>query len=104
MKNPIRILFFSFILLITGCNSSQQKETMIVKKTDLVETCIAVEGMTCVGCEVTLEKNLTELNGVVKVSASSSKDEATITFDKSKTDEKTLIKAIETAGYRPILK
>ncbi len=104
MKNRIRIVIFSSIIFAAGCNSANQKETMIVKKSDLVETCIAVEGMTCVGCEVTLEKNLTELKGVVKVSASSSKDEATITFDKSKTNEETLIKAIEKAGYQPILK
>ena len=104
MKKQIIIILIGTLMLFAGCNSASQKETMIVKKSDLVETCIAVEGMSCVGCEVTLEKNLTELNGVVKVSASSSKDEATITFDKTRTNEETLIKAIEKAGYRPILK
>ena len=107
MKNKTNIfsvLLISFFLISIACTNTknQPKQKIIVKASNLVTKNIGVQGMTCVGCEVTLEGSLSKIKGVVKVKASASKDEAVITFDKTKTDELSIIKAIADAGYKPV--
>lgn len=103
-KTGIILLMLISIVLLSSCKSKkeQPKEKIFVKASNLVTKNIGVKGMTCVGCEVTLEGNLSKIKGVVKVKASASNDEAVITFDKTKTDELTIIKAIADSGYQPI--
>jgi len=88
------------MLLLSAC-ADQKKEVknITVKKSDIVMKSLGINGMTCVGCEVTLESTLSKIEGVVTVKASASTDSAAITYDKSRTDVKTITKAIKTLGY-----
>ncbi len=105
MKKTLLIVLISTGLSLTNytcsSNDNKSKNEIIVKQSDIEKKCIGVDGMTCVGCEVTLEHSLSKIEGVISVRASASNDEAIIEFDKSKTDVKTITKAIETAGYKP---
>ena len=89
--------------LITSCDSSNTKseKVIVVKESDIVRESIGVNGMTCVGCEVTLEENISKIEGVVSVKASHTEKNAIIEFDSTKTDIKTITKTIRESGYKP---
>ena len=75
-----------------------------VKASDIVSKSIGVNGMTCVGCEDTLEEKISKMEGVVSVRASHTKNEAEIAFDSTKTDIQAVTKAIRASGYKPFKK
>lgn len=60
---------------------------------------LAVPGMTCGVCPITVHKALTAIPGVQKVSVDEAKKDAVVTFDDAKTNVKALIKATTDAGY-----
>jgi len=107
MKNILIVLLIIInVSFITSCSSSNNKteKVIIVKESDIVRKSIGVNGMTCVGCEVTLEENISKIEGVVTVKASHSDEEAIIEFDSTKTDIKTITETIEESGYKPFNK
>lgn len=60
---------------------------------------LAVPGMTCAACPITVKKALSKVEGVSKVDVGFEKREAIVTFDDAKTSVQKLIKATEDAGY-----
>ena len=94
-KKIISILVLTFSLLFVACDSSSKTEVIHVKSSDLVKETVAVKGMTCVGCETRFEKAILKMEGVVRFKASSENNTATLEFDKSKTDLKTVTKALD---------
>ena len=104
IKNILIVLLAIInVSIITSCSSSDKKneKVIIVKESDIVRKSIGVNGMTCVGCEVTLEENILKIEGVVSVKASHTAKRATIEFDSTKTDIKTITKTIKESGYIP---
>lgn len=103
------IILLSMIVclsVITSCSSSdsKSKKVITVKESDIIKEKIGVNGMTCVGCEVTLEENISNIEGVVSVKASHTEKEAVIEFDSTKTDISTITKIIKESGYNPFSK
>ena len=93
------------ISLITSCSSGSKDDKVItVKASDIVRESIGVNGMTCVGCEVTLEETISNINGVVSVKASHTNSEVIIEFDSTKTDINAITMSIEDLGYEPFNK
>ena len=60
---------------------------------------LAVPGMTCAACPITVKKALTKVDGVTKAEVSFENREAIVTFDDTKTNALALTKATEDAGY-----
>ena len=60
---------------------------------------LAVPGMTCGVCPITVHKALTAVPGVERVSVNEVKKDAVVTFDNAKTNVNALIKATTDAGY-----
>ena len=60
---------------------------------------LAVPGMTCAACPITVKKALTKVDGVTKAEVSFENREAIVTFDDTKTNAPALTKATEDAGY-----
>ncbi len=60
---------------------------------------LAVPGMTCAACPITVKKALEKVPGVSRVSVSYEKKEAVVTFDDAKATIKTLEDATSEAGY-----
>lgn len=98
----IKLLFIilSIGLFFIGCDSTEKKQ-VVVKQSDIVQKTIGIEGMTCVGCEVTLEGSISKIEGVVKVKASVASDSATVSYDKTKTNLAEITKTIKSEGYTP---
>lgn len=60
---------------------------------------LAVPGMTCAACPITVKKALSKVPGVAKAEVDYEKRSATVTFDDTKASIAALTKATEDAGY-----
>ena len=65
---------------------------------------LAVPGMTCAACPITVKKAISKVEGVSKVDVGFEKREAVVTFDNAKTSVPKLTKATEDAGYPSTVK
>jgi mercuric ion binding protein len=65
---------------------------------------LAVPGMTCAACPITVKKALSRVDGVSKIDIGLEKREAVVTFDDTKVNVQKLTKATEDAGYPSSLK
>lgn len=60
---------------------------------------LAVPGMTCAACPITVKKALSNVDGVSQVNVNFDKREAVVTFDDAVTSIQSLIEAATNAGY-----
>ena len=65
---------------------------------------LAVPGMTCATCPITVKKALTKVTGVTKFDVDLDKLQAVVTFDDAKTTVAALTKATKDAGYPSTVK
>lgn len=74
--------------------------TITVKEHDVVEASLSVEGMTCTGCEHSVNHALSHREGVLEASSSYETGTATVKFDKTKVSIDDLATAVELeTGY-----
>jgi mercuric ion binding protein len=66
---------------------------------DMKTVTLAVPGMDCEACPITVKKAISKVPGVARVSASLQKKEAVVTYDDSKASVDALTKATANAGY-----
>ena len=96
-------------VLFVGCKNNEKTPAEAVTKTDTKKEIVAavkpetasfsIEGMTCaVGCAKTIEKKLSEMDGVQNAKVDFDKKQATINFDLDKLTSDDLVKAVETTG------
>lgn len=76
------------------------QKVVVVQRNQVEKITLAIEGMTCTGCEATVENAAIGVKGVLKAEASYANKEAIITYDKSKTGPKNIIKAINATGFK----
>lgn len=65
---------------------------------------LAVNGMHCSACAVSVEKSLQKVTGVKEVTVNFDKAEATLKVDKSSVKVEELVRAVESVGYKASLK
>jgi mercuric ion binding protein len=65
---------------------------------------LAVPGMTCETCPITVKMALNKVKGVTKVNVDFEKREAVVTFDDATTTVEALTKATKDAGYPSTVK
>ena len=65
---------------------------------------LAVPGMTCAACPITVKTAIAKVAGVNKVDVNFDKREAVVTFDDTKTSVQKLAQATENAGYPSTVK
>ena len=63
-----------------------------------------IEGMTCASCAQVVEKATSKLSGVSKASVNLATEKLTVEFDKNKTSEQAIQKAVADAGYKAVVK
>ncbi len=61
-----------------------------------------VTGMTCTGCENTIETALTKIEGVASAEALHTKATTTVSFDSTKVDQELLTQTINNLGYQVV--
>lgn len=65
---------------------------------------LAVPGMTCAACPITVKTALSKVEGVSRVEVALDAREAVVTFDDAKTSVQKLTKVTEDAGYPSSIK
>jgi copper chaperone CopZ len=97
-------LFFVFLVaaILAGCSgkstssdNASEASTAVANKT----ITLAVEGMTCTGCEGTVQETVGKIAGVTSVKASHLDSTAVVSFDSTQTSIATIGDAVSEAGY-----
>lgn len=65
---------------------------------------LAVPGMSCAACPITVKKALTKVDGVVRAEVDYPTRQAVVTFDDARTNAASLMQATADAGYPSTLK
>ncbi|WP_096668661.1 mercury resistance system periplasmic binding protein MerP [Polaromonas sp. AET17H-212] len=60
---------------------------------------LAIPGMTCAACPITVKQAISKVDGVQRVEVSYEKRQAVVSFDDGRTSVQKLTKATEDAGY-----
>jgi copper chaperone CopZ len=86
------------LVVFTACNDDEDKRETIDQNM-LTSVELKVEGMTCTGCEQTVTNAVMELSGINHTKVSHKEGNALVEFDKSKTSEEEIVRAITESGY-----
>ncbi len=97
-------LFFVALIaaFIAGCaGKSTSTDNAAVTTTAVANKTVtlAVDGMTCTGCESTVSESVTKIAGVTSIKASHLDSTAVVSFDSTKTTIAAIGDAITEAGY-----
>lgn len=102
----LSILSIIFLLAISCQNNeSKEAETTDVESTEVEAAAefviyeVSIEGMTCTGCEETIEAGITNIEGVGSIEANHIDGNAQLKFEEGKIDTMAVKQAIEAAGY-----
>jgi mercuric ion transport protein len=102
MKNLIKIKLTALIVVLalaTGCNNTGGKTGKAVDDGKISRIEVSISGMTCAGCEQTIQTKVTELEGIKSVKALATLGKAFIEYSPSVTDTLKIRTAITGAGY-----
>ena len=76
------------------------KQIIVVDESDIKTIEFKISGMTCASCEEHVNHEVNKLNGIISSKASYENGNAIIKFDKTKTNETDIEKAINSTGYK----
>lgn len=102
MKKLIYLVIPLLFAMASCHNSSESKENQNPNPEQLVQIQISVDGMTCSGCENTVNTELLKLNGVTKAIASHVEKKVAITVDTTINSVKEMEECISKVGYTVI--
>ena len=101
----MRKLFLIILIaaFLAGCagkttstdNAAEVTTTAVANKT----VTVAIEGMTCTGCENTVQESVTKIAGVTVIKASHLDSTAVVSFDSTQTSLAAIGDAVSEAGY-----
>lgn len=77
-----------------------QKEVIIVNAADIQTIQLNIEGMTCPACDSHITHAAQEVDGVIEANADHKTGKAEVRFDKTKTSQEAIIRAIERTSYK----
>ena len=100
MKNLFVLL--CCMLLTIACQNTDQKtkpNNQTTQSTSDSQIHLKVEGMTCGGCEKTIEGNLLQLDGVSEVKACHKKQTVDLKMDTNEVSKDQIITKIKDIGY-----
>ncbi|WP_010229929.1 mercuric transport protein MerTP [Gillisia marina] len=96
------ILMLAFPYYSNIFYSQPNKEIVIVSQSKIEKKIFEVFGMTCLGCEAHVESEVNKLKGIISVKASYDNSNTVVEYDKTKTNEAAVIKAINSTGYKVV--
>ena len=93
------LILFLYILVAVSCSGNAKKSE---KETDQQEASVmevSIEGMFCLGCEQTIQMNVSKLEGIKSVKASFTEGNAIIEYFPGKVDTLEIKEAVTGSGY-----
>lgn len=99
-----QLLLFLAVVLSTACTTSQKKtvNAPTVKQEEkaiVQQITIRIEGMTCTGCEQTIQANLLKIDEINEAKASHTEGKATLSLSTDIVDTLAIQNAICESGY-----
>lgn len=96
----LAVLLLAFPYYSDAFFPNQDQSNIVYVQESQVQTITwDIEGMTCTGCEATVENAASGVDGVLEAEASYDTGKTTIKYDKSKTSQETIIAAIDNTGF-----
>jgi copper chaperone CopZ len=77
----------------------KDKQSILTEQANLKTAEFTINGMTCTGCEEHINHELKKLTGIINTNVSYENGNATVEFNKSKTNIQEIEKAIAKTGY-----
>jgi mercuric ion transport protein len=107
MKNSIIWICIIAIMLFackaktteSAASESLTASDLIINPGALVQMDLSVEGMTCTGCENTINEGVSEIAGVVEVSSSFKDGRTFVKYDSTQTNIDKISRVINEKGY-----
>lgn len=93
-------LMLAFPLYADIFYPKQAKQIIVVDKSDLQKVAFTISGMTCNACAEHVKHEVNQLDGIVETNASYEDENAIVEFDRTKTNEAEIQKAINSTGYK----
>lgn len=93
------LLFFVFLYTALSCtgNNKKSEEGNIHQEISMIE--VSIGGMSCTGCEQTIQNNVGKLDGIKSVKATFTNGIAIIEYYEGMTDTTVIKEAISGCGY-----
>ena len=89
----------SMALIKAQAEKEAPKEHKVIAAENVQTASFEIEGMTCaMGCAKTIEKELSNLDGVEKATVDFDKKTATVVFDKTVQNQENLTKVVQATG------
>ncbi|MFN8241373.1 MAG: cation transporter [Bacteroidales bacterium] len=96
----ISFMVAAIIAVIISCNSGGKK-AVVSESSDKIQTVeVSIAGMTCTGCEQTIQAGVSKIDGVKSIKATFTDGRAVVEYDAMKADTAAIRTAITGAGYR----
>jgi copper chaperone CopZ len=92
-------VLIAFLVTVISCggNNKKAEQGEGVQKAALVE--VSIGGMTCTGCEMSIQNKLSKLEGVTYVKASFTDGKAVVEYIPALTDTLKIREAVTATGY-----
>ena len=96
---------FAIVMLAFPCYGKMfypkaENKIVVADKSNVQKINLAIKGMSCNSCEAYVNHAVHQLDGIVYVEASYKNANAIVAFDKTKTNEKEIEKAVNSTGYK----
>ena len=95
----IAFLTLFFVIAATGCNGKSKKaeKEPSLQEASVIE--VSISGMTCMGCEQTIQTSISKLEGIKSVTASCTSGNAIVEYYPSQVDTLKMKDAVTGSGY-----
>lgn len=94
------VSFFMVAMMAISCGGNKQEKAQDQGEASLLE--VRIEGMTCTGCEQTIQRRVGQLGGIKSVTATFSDGTAIIEYFPETVDTLKIRDAITESGYKAI--
>jgi copper chaperone len=93
------LVLIAVLAIAVACNSTGKKAGKNTDSTTVTGVEVSIGGMTCGGCEQTIQTNVAKLEGIKSVKAFSTMGKAFIEYSPALTDTAKIRAAITGSGY-----
>lgn len=92
-------LLFALFAVAVSCNSAGKKKDKVTDNAAISAIEVSITGMTCSGCENTIQTNVAKIEGIKSIKANAVSGKALIEYNPGVADTAMIRKAITDSGY-----
>jgi copper chaperone CopZ len=97
----VGFLIIATAIILTSCGGGGKKQVKETpQQTAMIE--VSINGMTCTGCENTIQTNLEKVPGIISVTASYTIGNAIVEYEPGKVDTLKIKEVVDGLGYTAV--